>query len=132
VPVQVNIKDVPQLVQKYRAIWTPSLNVVDGEENQIYRVEGWLPPSEYAPMLLVAKGHFMFRAKRYDGAIPCFQNVMARFPRSAFAPEAQYYIGVCEHTQNQDPGRLAKVWKQLQTMYPEVYGQLSPWYCDAS
>jgi TolA-binding protein len=119
VPVQVNIKDVPQLVQKYRAIWTPNLNVIDGEENQIYRIEGWLPPSEYTPMLLVAKGHFMFRAKSYDGAIPWFQSVMDRFPRSAFAPEAQYYIGVSEYMQSQDVGRLAEAWKQLQIMYPE-------------
>lgn len=119
VPVQVNIKEVPQLVQKYRAIWTPNLNVIDGEESQIYRVEGWLPPSEYTPMLLVAKGHYMFRSKRYDGAILWFQSVMNPFPRSAFAPEVQYYIGVCEYMQSQDPGRLAEGWKQLQTLYPE-------------
>ena len=70
-------------------------------------------------MLLVAKGHFMFRAKSYDGAIPWFQSVMDRFPRSAFAPEAQYYIGVSEYMQSQDVGRLAEAWKQLQIMYPE-------------
>lgn len=119
VPVQLNEDDVPQLVQKYRALWTPNLNVLDGQESQVYRVEGWLPPSEYTPMLLVAKGHYIFRNKHYQEAIPYLQQVIDRFPRSAFSPEAQYYIGVNQYMASHDPSQLAEGWKKLQELYPD-------------
>ena len=37
VPVQVEIDEVSKLAAQYSAIWTPNLNVLDGEENIIYR-----------------------------------------------------------------------------------------------
>jgi hypothetical protein len=36
VPVQVNIEKASKLVEQYRAIWTPNLNVIDDRERMVF------------------------------------------------------------------------------------------------
>ena len=55
IPVQVNIEEVSKLANEFQAIWTPNLNVLNHNQKRVYRVEGWLPPSEFVAMLGVAK-----------------------------------------------------------------------------
>ena len=64
VPVQVNFEKASKLVEQYRAIWTPNLNVIDGRERRVFHVEGWLPPAEFLAMLETARGQFFLRGKK--------------------------------------------------------------------
>lgn len=118
VPVQVDIDEVSKLATQYSAIWTPNLNVLDGEENLIYRVEGWLPPSEIAAMLLLAGGHYYLRHKKFRDAAPVFEEVFVKYPLSNFAPEALYYKGVSRYLVSHAVGDLKEDWIMLQRFYP--------------
>jgi TolA-binding protein len=118
IPVQVNIKEVPKLAAKYMAIWTPNLIVLDGKENIIYRVEGWLPPSETAAMLLLARGHYFLRHKKYQDAVPHFEEVFVKYPQSSFSPEALYYKGVSRYMDSHEVDKLKEDWIMLQRFYP--------------
>lgn len=118
VPIQVNIEKAAELVRKYRPIWTPNLNILDEEGAMVYHVEGWLPPSEYSAMLLVSRGHYFIRRKRYAEAVPNFQEVGQRFPTSSFAPEAMYYLGVGKYMTSHKGEELVEAWKKLQQAYP--------------
>ncbi len=118
VPVQVNIEKARELVLKYRPIWTPNLNFIDGEGAIFYHIEGWLPPSEFAALLLVSQGHFFIRKKQYPKATPNFQEVLDKFPTSYFAPEAFYYLGVSKYMTAHKVEELVESWKKLQASYP--------------
>jgi thioredoxin-related protein len=90
VAVQVDFDAAAKLVKEFQAIWTPNLNVLDGNRNRVYRLEGWLPPAEFTAMLGVARGQYFLRGKKYDQAEPLFKAVFNQNPRSQFAPEALY------------------------------------------
>jgi hypothetical protein len=118
VPVQVNIEEVSKLAAEYTAIWTPKLNILDGKENVIYRVVGWLPPSEIAAMLILARGHYFFHHKKYQDAVPNFEEVFIKYPNSSFASEALYYKGVSRYMNSHKVDELKEDWILLQRFYP--------------
>ena len=119
VPVQVNIEEAAKLADTYQAIWTPNLNVIDGRQKQVYRVEGWLPPSEFAAMLGVGRGQYFLRGKKYPEAATLFKAVFEQNPRSQFAPEALYYRGVSRYLSSHNVDELKEDWIMLQRFYPQ-------------
>lgn len=125
VPVQINVAKEARLVDKYRAIWTPNLNILDSEERMAYHVEGWLPASEFSAMLLLSLGHYAILHKRYANATPFLQEVMDKFPSTTFAPEALYYVGVAKYMATHKVDELVNAWKQLQVRYPSSSWALS-------
>ncbi|MEW6490450.1 MAG: hypothetical protein AB1578_21380 [Thermodesulfobacteriota bacterium] len=125
VPVQLDVSKETKLVDKYRAFWTPNLNVLDGEERMTYHVEGWLPAAEYSAMLLLALGRHQILQKRPAGGVPFLQEVMDKFPSTTFAPEALYYLGVAQYLVSHEVEDLVEGWKQLQRRYPSSSWALS-------
>jgi len=79
IPVQVNVDKDKEMVKKFGVVWTPNINVLDASENLFYHIEGWLPPSEYTAMLMVAHGQYFLRQKRYEKAKEVFQKVWKNF-----------------------------------------------------
>ena len=119
VPVQVNFEEASKLVNEFQAIWTPNLNVLDRNQNRVYWVEGWLPPSEFTAMLTVARGQYFLRGKKYTEAEPLFKAVFDHNPRSQFAPEALYYRGVSRYLNSHEVEELKEDWIMLQRFYPQ-------------
>jgi hypothetical protein len=118
VPVQVDFEKASKLVDQYRAIWTPNLNIVDARERRMFHVEGWLPPSEFLAMLETARGQFSLRGKKYDDAASCFKAVFDKYPLSMYAPQALYYRGVSRYLSSHKVEDLKEDWIMLQRFYP--------------
>ncbi len=119
IPVQVNVAEAEKLVEEFDAIWTPNLNILDGQKRVIYHTEGWLPPSEYAAMLITGLGHYALRKKRYQEAVSFYQEVHTKFPTSGFAPAALYYLGVGKYLESHNVEDLKESWIKLQRFYPQ-------------
>lgn len=119
VPVQINVDHAHDLVERFQVIWTPNLNVLDTSEDVIYHVEGWLPPSDCAAMLMVGLGHFYLHEKRFEDGVSIFQEVWDKFPHTDFAPEALYYSGVGKYLESHNVSDLSGRWKMLQDHYPQ-------------
>jgi hypothetical protein len=119
VSVQVNIEDAAKLVDEFQAIWTPSLNFFGRKRKRIYYVEGWLPPSEFAALLTLVRGHYYLRGKKYNDAEPCFKELFEQNPLSHFAPEALYYRGVSRYLLSHEVDTLKEEWIRLQRFYPQ-------------
>jgi len=119
VPVQINVDQSRDLTRKFKVIWTPNINVLDSSENLCYRVEGWLPASEYSAMLMIAHGHYFLCHKRYKNAGELFQKVWDKFPHSTFAPEALYYLGVSGYMESHKVENLTSPWRILQGYCPQ-------------
>jgi len=119
IPVQVNYDQATELVSKYRVVWTPHLSVLGGDEFLAYRVEGWLPPADFAAMLMVGSGHFLLKTKRFEDAATLFLRVAEKYPTSSFAPEALYYCGVSRFSITHKLADLMAVWSDLRLYYGE-------------
>ena len=119
VPVQVNIEKVPQLAEKFQAMWTPNLNFINQKEKVFYHSVGWLSPAECAAMLKLVLGHYHLHAKRFDEAGTRFGEVFEFYPHSEFAPEALYYLGVARYLASHDASHLVEGWNKCQRTFPD-------------
>ena len=118
-PVQVNIEEADELADRFQALWTPNLNLIDERGSRFYHVVGWLPPSEFTAMLKAARGHFFLSRKKYADAVPIFKEVFDEFPRSIFAPEALYFKGVSQYKGSHNVENLKEDWTMLQRFFPD-------------
>lgn len=118
IPVQVNIEKVPQLVEKFQAVWTPNLNILNDKEKLVYHIEGWLAPSECAAMLILSQGHYQLRRSQFDQAAAHFKAVFDHYPQSEFAPEALYYLAVSRYLASHESQRLIEGWQDCRRYYP--------------
>jgi len=119
VPVQLNVDEAREMVEKFGVIWTPNINLLDSEGNLFYHVEGWLPPSEYAAMLMVGHGHHFLQQKSYAKAEEVFRTVWDKYPQSHFTPEALYYLGVSKYLESHKAKDLVEGWQVLQRYHSQ-------------
>ena len=63
VPVQINTQEAAAqpLVQRLYQVWTPDLRVLSPDGMDLYHWNGYLPPAEFVPQLLVAQAHTLLR-----------------------------------------------------------------------
>jgi tetratricopeptide (TPR) repeat protein len=121
VPVQVNTQDGSgaSLVERYRQVWTPDLRVLDTDGFELYRWNGYLPPYEYLPQLLVGLGQAYLRKHDEARAAATFEQVIREYPTSAAAPEAEYYYAVSMYKHSHQPDDLMGNWDRLRRDHPE-------------
>jgi hypothetical protein len=120
VPMQINTQEAVSLpmVQRYAQVWTPDLRVVSPDGVDLYRWNGYLPPAEFVPQLLVAQAQTLLRLHDEPGAAAVYREVLERFPTSAVAPEAQYFFAVAAYKRSHNASDLLDNWRRLQTWYP--------------
>ncbi|MDE2572107.1 MAG: tetratricopeptide repeat protein, partial [bacterium] len=74
---------------------------------------------EFAARLLAGVAHARLRLRQYAEAIALYEETLRRFPSSAAAPEATYFLGVCEYRADPDGNDLRKQWHRLQSKFPQ-------------
>lgn len=125
-PVQINTQDgsptTSETVKRFRQVWTPDLRIIDGEGAELYRWNGYLPPTEFLPQLLVGRAQALLRSDRGEDAATAFADVLRRFPTAFIAPEAAYFTAVSKYRSTHDAPDLLENWSHLQRRYP-----LSDW-----
>lgn len=120
IPVQINVDQEDQTLQRqFRVLWTPNINILDPQEKLLYHVEGWLPPSDFSAMLMVAHAHYFMQQDSFQKAEELFKTVWDKYPQSQFAAEALYYLGVSRYKDTHDGKDLVKGWRVLQRFHPE-------------
>ena len=126
VPVQINTQDsspnTVETVQRFRQVWTPDLRIIDGEGVELYRWNGYLPPTEFLPQLLAGRAQALLRSDRGDEAADAYADVLRRFPTSFVAPEVAYFAAVSRYRISHQVPDLLGNWGHVQSRYP-----LSEW-----
>lgn len=121
VALQINTKEpsAKLVVERYRQVWTPDSRILDADGFEYYRWNGYLPPFEYLPQLLVAEAHARLRQKNVSAAADMYNAVVERFPTSRVAAEAAYFGAVADYRNSKDSVDLVKGWERLRRRYPE-------------
>lgn len=120
VPVQVNntLEESKPIVARFHHVWTPDLRVLNEDQDELYRWNGYLPPAEFAAQVLVAVAHARMRMRQFEQAESLFADVLRRFPTSFAAPEAQYFAGVTSYRKTGDAKGLLQGWHELEKRFP--------------
>ena len=93
---------------------------------ELYHWNGYLPPFEFLPQLLVARVYACLALQDPSGAAAGYRQVLERFPSIAVAPEAQYCLAVSFSKRSHEASELLDNWHQLQTRYPISLWRLKP------
>jgi hypothetical protein len=123
VPVRVHVRQQPELFRelgaRYSALWTPTILVVDDTGEARHRIEGFLPTQDFLSQLALGLAHAAFARSEFESASKLFEDVIASYPESDAAPEAQYWSGVARYKASGDAGALAETARRFGERYSE-------------
>jgi tetratricopeptide (TPR) repeat protein len=117
VPVQINISN-RALVEQFKVTWTPTIILLDAAGNEVHRVVGFLPPEEFIPTFMVAKGKWYFNAGQYAEAQDMFELILRKYPDRDAAPEAIFFMGVSRYKMTHDAKPLREAYETLTADFP--------------
>ena len=120
VPVQIDNTDPNNaaLLTRIHHIWTPDVRVLSDGGDELYRFDGFLPPSEFAARLLCAFAMAHLRLRQFDRAEALYVEVLRRYSTAYAAPEANYYLGVTRYRKDPESDELLTQWANLSSRYP--------------
>lgn len=120
VPLQMNVKEeaTKPVIERIRHVWTPDIRLIGPDSFDYGGWNGYLPPFEYIPQLLVTRAMATLRQHQFEAAATLYEDVLKRYPTSFAAPEALYFLGVARYEASGEGGDLTRPWHQLQSRYP--------------
>jgi hypothetical protein len=104
--VKAHIKENPTWFHRFEAVWTPTVLLLDSDGKERVRLEGYLPNSDFLAALESGLGRIAFVQKKYVDAEGWYDDVVARFGQSHFAPEASYWGDVAEELRKTHPSSV--------------------------
>jgi len=126
IPVKLLYNAQP-LAQRFRVVWTPTLIILDGDGNELYREEGFLPPERIVPALMLGMGKVKVHNRKFKEAITDLSLLVLKYPNSEEAPEALYFAGVARFRETNDLRAMRDAYENLSRKYPR-----SAWTIKAS
>lgn len=120
VPVKIHTDDHPELIEKYRVPWTPTMIVLGADGTEHYRDIGYLPPDDFLAHMNLALGRASFENKDFPKAAEHFQAVLDQYGTSDTVPEALYFLGVAKNrSKGGTSDERRAVWKRLMNEHPK-------------
>jgi hypothetical protein len=119
VPVRINLIQQPNGADRFGAVWTPTVLVVDAAGKEHYRLEGYLPASDLLEQLELGLGHAALGNKKWAEAQQHYDNVLRLSPHGFAAPEALYWAGVSRYRASGNPQALAETARQFETRFQD-------------
>lgn len=122
VPAKFHIQDQKQTFERFNALWTPTILVLDAQGTERHRIEGFLPADDFRAQLALGLGKAAFAAGRFGEAEEFYRSVVRDQPQADSAAEALYWAGVSKYKAAGDAAVLAETGRALEAKYPD-----SPW-----
>ncbi|MBI2820908.1 MAG: tetratricopeptide repeat protein [Acidobacteria bacterium] len=118
-PVKVHIKEQPAVFDRFQAVWTPTVVVLDAEGTERHRFEGFLPAQDFLSQIELGLAHAAFGRKQWEEAQTRYRQIVDRFASHDAGPEALYWAGVAKYKRAGDAAALVEVAEQLEQKYPD-------------
>jgi TolA-binding protein len=123
VPVRVHVKDdaseYKRLSAQFDAQWTPTTLVIDPPSTERHRIEGFLPKTDFSSQLELGLAKAAFGRGAFAEAQRMFAEVLAKYPDTEAAPEAQYWAGVSRYKGTGDAAALGETEKRFRERYAD-------------
>jgi TolA-binding protein len=117
VPVEAHIKEHPVYFHRFDAVWTPTVLIMDSDGVERWRIEGYLPKTEFRAQLELGLARVHFRHKQWTEAEQMYAGVVERYRETIAAPEAVYWRGVSHYKKTNDHTVLGEVAEELARKY---------------
>jgi tetratricopeptide (TPR) repeat protein len=121
VPVQIDISQDKGALERFHAVWTPTLIIRDDGGREYRRSEGYLGPQDLLIELALARTQALLHMGEYDAASKQAKAVIeaASDDRERLA-EAKYWAGVAGYKASGESRDLIREWKPLVEQLPDT------------
>lgn len=118
IPLRINIKDLATQ-DKFKAIWTPTLAVLDFSGDEVQRNIGFFDSRELMASLHLGIAKVHLDEGENDTAEVHLKKLLDDFSDSSIVPEAIYFRGVNLYKWHHDPNNLKAAYEKLVDEYPD-------------
>jgi len=107
VPVRIDVRGNSAAMERFNVQWTPTIVLLGPDGREHHRIEGFLDVDDFLAQLTLGLGHIARAVQDWSSAAKWYDEVLARFPSTDEAAEAQYWRGVTRYKATNDPSALA-------------------------
>lgn len=118
VPLRIDV-DKKASYDKYNAIWTPTLLILDYQSHEVQQTIGFLEPDKFIALMHLGIAKVHFTVGEFDAANVHLKRLIDQYPESSAVPEAMYFSGVNLYKQKNDPTQLKIAYEKLLSHYPD-------------
>lgn len=109
IPLRISTRESVAEAERLGAFWTPTAIMLDSTGVERYRIEGYLPPKEFAAHIVLGLGRISFMQKQWQAAEDFYARVITRHTGSKAVAEARYWAAVCCYKKTKDIRVLTEV-----------------------
>jgi hypothetical protein len=120
IPVQFNVVENAEVMDRFNSSWTPSLIVEDADGREYRRSLGYLDPHRFLGEMALAQLAWSIHRRDYKAAHERSLEALHRTKGDPWRePEALYFGAVAAYKASTDPGKLSEGWNRLINQFPE-------------
>ena len=118
IPVQFNVVEQPEVMDRFHTPWTPTLIVQDPDGREVRRSQGYLDPRRFLGEMALAWLKDAIDRRDYAAASDRVPEALERTKGDpAREPEALYWAAVTTYKHKNEG--LLDGWRQLMQRFPE-------------
>ena len=120
IPVQFNVVEQPEVIDRFNSAWTPTLIVQDPEGREYRRSLGYLDPQCFLGEMALARLLESVHRRDHKAANERGKEALERTKGDpAREPEALYFASVAAYKAANDADKLVEGWNRLMDHFPE-------------
>jgi Thioredoxin-like domain len=116
-PVEAHIKEHPAWFHRFDVLWTPTVLIFDPGSAERFRMEGYLPNTEFRAQLELGLARVAFMNKNWAEAEARYSAIVEQRAETAAAAEAQYWAAVVGYKGGHDHAALGRTAEQFKTRF---------------
>src|SRR5947207_2779686 len=119
IPVQFNVVEQPEVMDRFNTPWTPTLIVQDAEGREHRRSQGYLDAPRFLGEMSLALLKDAIDRRDFQAATERAPEALEHTHGDAYRePEAVYWSGVAAYKASSDPTNLMAAWNRLLDQFP--------------
>jgi predicted ATPase len=118
IPVRVHVKEQKKMFDRFKAVWTPTVLVMDAAGNEVHRIEGFLPTEDFLAQLDIGLAKLAFQKEEYEEAERHYRHVCDDLGHTGAAAEACYWAGAARYKATHSSEALRETRKILEERFP--------------
>lgn len=118
IPLRVRYNEQP-LAGEFHVTSTPTIIILDHQRQEHHRIQGFTPPEEFVPALLLGIAKIDIARENFRDALDRLEKIERNFDGSISAAEAIYRAGISRYKTFQDSTYLKEMYNKLQESFPE-------------
>jgi len=118
VPMRVEVSK-KSYYERYNAIWTPTMLLLDFQGAEIQRKVGFLNAEDFMAFMHLGIAKVHLNTHEFDAANVHLNRVFKNYPESIAVPEAIFFSGVNHYKKSDDPIELKRAYEKLHREFPQ-------------